>query len=211
MQPVTEPVVPSMSGDGMLHPSAPMADELPPHGAEFDSLYRRTLLPLRRYLQRLLGNPSDAQDIAHDAYSRVYRAMNSTQVHQPQGLLYTTARNLAVNQLKRRDKSPVQGAHASVIELSPAQAPGVINVVMARQEWAATEAAIARLPLGCRAVFLLCRFEGLTHGEAASRLGISRKTAEKQHARALRLLRASLQDDEIPAAAERRQRGTQRS
>lgn len=166
---------------------------------EFASFYQTTLAPLRRYLARLLGSRTEAQDVAHDAYSRVYRTMADKPVAQPQGLLFTTARNLAINQIRRRGRSPIQPAEGDVIELSAAEAPGVERVVMARQEWAAAEAAIARLPLGCRAVFLLCRFEGLTHPQAAERLGISRKTVEKQHARALRLLRASLQPDELSA------------
>jgi RNA polymerase sigma-70 factor (ECF subfamily) len=173
------------------------------HGSrprDFTSLYRATLEPLRRYLARLLGNRSDAQDVAHDAYARVYRTMEKEAVHRPEGLLFTTARRLAINQLKRRDHSPVQSAESNVIELSPAQGPGIERVVMARQEWAATEAAIARLPAGCRAVFLLCKFEGLTHPAAAARLGISPKTVEKQHARALRLLRASLRCYDQPRA-----------
>jgi len=167
---------------------------------DFASLYRATLAPLRRYLARLLGNRADAQDVAHDAYTRVYRTMEKETVDRPEGLLFTTARRLAINQLKRRDRSPVQGAPDNIVELSPAQAPGIERVVMARQEWAATEAAIARLPTGCRAVFLLCKFEGLTHPAAAARLGISPKTVEKQHARALRLLRASLRYDDEPRA-----------
>lgn len=173
-----------------------MPDPAKPQG-DFEAFYRATLAPLRRYLARLLGSRTDAQDVAHDAYSKVYKTMADKPVGQPQGLLFTTARNLAINQLRRRARSPVQGAPADIIELSPTQAPGVVREVMARQEWAATEAAISRLPLGCRAVFLLCRFEGLTHPLAAARLGISRKTVEKQHARALRLLRASLQNDEV--------------
>jgi RNA polymerase sigma factor (sigma-70 family) len=168
--------------------------------ARFASLYRATLAPLRRYLARLLGNRDDAQDVAHDAYTRVYRTMEKETVERPEGLLFTTARRLAINQLKRREHSPVQGAADNIIELSPAQAPGIERVVMARQEWAATEAAIARLPAGCRAVFLLCKFEGLTHPAAAARLGISPKTVEKQHARALRLLRAALRYDLEPVA-----------
>jgi RNA polymerase sigma-70 factor (ECF subfamily) len=142
-----------------------------------------------------LRNRADAQDVAHDAYARVQRAMEAEPVEKPQAFLFTTARRLALNQLKRRDIAPVQGADSNIIELSPTQAPGIERVVMAREEWAATEAAISRLPPGCRAVLLLCKVRGLTHPEAAARLGISRKTVEKQHARALRLLRASLQND----------------
>ena len=162
---------------------------------DFASLYHATLAPLRRYLTRLIGNRTDAEDLAHDAYSRVYRAMGAEPVEKPEAFLFTTARRLALNQIKRRGISPVSGVDAKLIELSPAQAPGVERIVHARLEWAATEAAIARLPPGCRAVLLLCKLQGYTHPEAAAKLGISSKTVEKQHARALRLLRASLQSD----------------
>jgi len=170
---------------------------------DFSSFYRATLAPLRRYLTRMLGDRTEAQDVAHDAFSRVFRAMEEKEVGQPKGFLFMTARNLAINQLRRRKHAPVQPVD-NVIELAPSTAPGVESIVAARQEWAATEAAIGRLPLGCRAVFLLCRFEGLTHPEVGARLGISRKTVEKQHARALRLLRASLQrDHQLPEIARR--------
>jgi RNA polymerase sigma-70 factor (ECF subfamily) len=63
---------------------------------------------------------------------------------------------------------------------------------MARQELHQLEEAIARLPEGCRAVLLLRKIELLSHQQIATRLGIAVSTVEKQHARALRLLRASL-------------------
>jgi RNA polymerase sigma-70 factor (ECF subfamily) len=179
---------------------------LPPR--DFASLYRATLAPLRRYLARFVGNRSDAEDLAHDAYTRVYRAMGTEQVEKPQAFLFTTARRLALNQIKRREISPLQGAEPNVIELFPAQAPGVERVVNARLEWAATEAAIARLPPGCRAVLLLCKLQGCTHSEAAAKLGISPKTVEKQHARALRLLRAALLSDDDPRTDRAATRGT---
>ena len=66
---------------------------------------------------------------------------------------------------------------------------------MARQELHQLEEAIARLPEGCRAVLLLRKIELLSHYEIAQRLGIAISTVEKQHARALRLLRAALTTD----------------
>jgi RNA polymerase sigma-70 factor (ECF subfamily) len=68
---------------------------------------------------------------------------------------------------------------------------------MARQELALLERAIAELPEGCRAVLLLRKVELLSHREIADRLGIAVSTVEKQHARALRLLRAALPTDSI--------------
>jgi RNA polymerase sigma factor (sigma-70 family) len=167
-----------------------MPDE-PEKPRDFASLYRTTLTPLRRYLGRLLGNPAEAQDVAHDAYLRVYPSVTNQSAHQPEALLYTTARRLAINRLKRRSIAPFS-REALVQDAAPSGEPSVEQQVMARQELSLLQAAIADLPEGCRAVLLLRKVELLSHAEIAQRLGIAISTVEKQHARALRLLRAAL-------------------
>lgn len=158
---------------------------------DFAALYRATVAPLRRYLARLLGNPTEAQDIAHDAYVRVYPTVTQQPTHHPEALLYTTARRLAINRLKRRSISPVtpDGAY---VENAASTGAGVAQQVIARQELDLLERAIAELPEGCRTVLLLRKVELLSHREIADRLGIAISTVEKQHARALRLLRTAL-------------------
>lgn len=165
--------------------------EQEPAQSDFVRLYRATIAPLRRYLTRFLGDANEAQDIAHDAYIRVYPRDGKAPPDNPQAFLYTTARNLAINRLKRRKISPFnyQEAHA---ETTPSPQPGVVQQVMARQELSQLEAAIAELPPGCRSVLLLRKVELLSHQEIAERLGIAVSTVEKQHARALRLLRTAL-------------------
>jgi RNA polymerase sigma factor (sigma-70 family) len=167
-----------------------MPDE-PASKRDFATLYQTTLAPLRRYLARLLGNPTEAQDVAHDAYLRVYPALEKQSPERPEALLYVTARRLAINRLKRRSISPVS-ADGAFVEAAAASGPGVEHQVMARQELGMLEAAIAELPDGCRTVLLLRKIELLSHQEIAERLGISISTVEKQHARALRLLREAL-------------------
>jgi len=173
-----------------------MPDE-PTPPRDFATLYRATLNPLRRYLARLLGNSTEAQDVAHDAYVRVYPTVNQEPVENPEALLYTTARNLAINRLKRRGISPF-AREALNLETAASSAPSVTQQVMARQELGMLEQAIAELPAGCRSVLLLRKVELLSHREIADRLGIAISTVEKQHARALRLLRAALPGDPAP-------------
>jgi RNA polymerase sigma factor (sigma-70 family) len=174
-----------------------MPEESSPEPRDFASLYRATLGPLRRYLARLLGNPSEAQDVAHDAYLRVYPLVAREQAARPRALLYLTARRLAINRLKRRSISPFSG-EAAAVESAPASTPGTAQQIMARQELTLLEQAIAGLPEGCRTVLLLRKVELLSHREIAARLGIAVSTVEKQHARALRLLRAALPPDMVP-------------
>jgi RNA polymerase sigma-70 factor (ECF subfamily) len=162
-----------------------------PERHDFTRLYRATVTPLRRYLSRLLGNSTEAQDVAHDAYLRVYPRVQDHSAISPEAMLYATARRLAINQLNRRSIAPfVPGVAA--IDTAASSAPGVVQEVMARQELSNLEQAIAQLPEGCRAVLLLRKIELLSHQEIARRLGIAVSTVEKQHARALRLLRAAL-------------------
>ena len=169
-----------------------MPDE-PGPSLDFSRLYRATLVPLRHYLTRILGSTAEAQDIAHDAYLRIYPQDGRAPAEKPEALLYTTARNLAFNRLRRRRISPIV-PDAANLETAAASAPGVAQQVMARQESNILEKAILDLPQGCRSVLLLRKVELLSHQQIADRLGIAVSTVEKQHARALRLLRASLED-----------------
>lgn len=171
-------------------PNRHSMSEEPANRRDFAGLYRATLAPLRRYLARLLGNTTEAQDIAHDAYLRVQPSIEKQTAENPEALLYTTARRLAINQLKRRSIAPISSTPSPVD--SPSSAPGVVQQVMARQELQQLEAAIAQLPEGCRAVLLLRKIDLLSHQEIAEKLGIAVSTVEKQHARALRLLRLAL-------------------
>jgi RNA polymerase sigma factor (sigma-70 family) len=187
---------------GLIPPDRPYAmPEEPASRRDFATLYRETVRPLRRYLSRLLGNAAEAQDVAHDAYLRVYPHPDKPAAIQPRAVLFTAARRLAINRLKRRSISPIVPAELNS-ESAAATAPGVAQEVMARQESDLLEAAIAGLPKGCRAVLLLRNAEMLSHREIAERLGIAVSTVEKQYARALRLLRAAL-----PIRAARRERG----
>lgn len=165
--------------------------EPPPSDRSFAGLYRRTLTPLRQHLARILGNSVEAQDVAHDAYLRVYPVVEKQQAQKPEALLYTTARRLAFNRLKRRRIVPFL-PEPPADDTLPATTPGVAQQVMARQELQQLEQAIAALPEGCRTVLLLRKIELLSHQEIADRLGIAISTVEKQHARALRLLKAAL-------------------
>jgi RNA polymerase sigma-70 factor (ECF subfamily) len=167
-----------------------MSDQ-PQRTSGFAELYRATLQPLRRFLARMLTDHSEAQDVAHDAYLRILPQLDNQTARNPQALLYVTARRLALNRLKRRQRSPIDSCAAPTAE--PADpADDAARQTIVRQELELLEHAIAELPAGCRSVLLLRQRQQLSHREIADRLGIAVSTVEKQHARALRLLRAAI-------------------
>lgn len=174
-------------------PTPGPTDGPPPHAeagaGDYGGFFRATFAPLRRYLARLVGSHDEAQDIAQDAYARVYAVMRERPVEHPRALLYTTARHLAIDELKHRGRSPFAVASVDAA-LSPA--PAIEAIVMAREEAALLAQAIERLPDECRAVLLLRLGEQLTHEEVGARLGLTKKQAEKRLHRAVRELHLAM-------------------
>jgi RNA polymerase sigma factor (sigma-70 family) len=159
--------------------------------SEFGRFFRRTFGPLRNYIARLTGSPDTAQDIAQSAYSKVYTAMNDQPVEHPQALLYRTARNLAIDDIRHRARSPFD--RQALEELDPASpAPSTERIVMAREELTLLEHAIRELPEEFRQVVVLRMAESLTHEQVGIRLGLTKKQAEKRLHKAMRMLHAAL-------------------
>lgn len=162
-----------------------------PTDKDFRSFYQTTLTPLRRYLATVLGNPHEAQDIAHDAYVRTYTAMQGQAISQPKAFLFTTARRLALN-FRIRRASRMRPEENAVLDREAADTPDAAAILISQQEREVLAAAIAGLPEGCREVLILRNRDELSHQEIADRLGLARSTVEKHLARALRLLREAV-------------------
>lgn len=174
-----------------------------PSSAEFGSFYRATVASLRGYLARVLSSRFDAEDVAHDAYAWVYAAMSGQLIVRPRAFLFTTARRLAFNQLRRRRSTPLEEMTAGAANLAASGAPSVERLLIAREDWARIERELALMPPGCQAVLLLCKLERLSHAEIAARLGIAVSTVEKRHTRALRHLRDIVATDQMESAPAR--------
>jgi RNA polymerase sigma-70 factor (ECF subfamily) len=163
----------------------------PEASPDFGSFYRETLRPLRDYLSRFLGNRTEAQDIAHDAYLKTYQAMASRPVHQPRAYLYETARHLASNFRIRRGNR-MQPTESSVLEFKAGLTPAPTDSIMAAQDQSLYRAAVQALPAGCQEVLVLRLHHGLTPPQIAQKLHLSESTVSNQLTRAMRLVRDHL-------------------
>jgi RNA polymerase sigma-70 factor (ECF subfamily) len=70
-----------------------------------------------------------------------------------------------------------------------------LEQMAAREEAARLASAIANLPDGARRAFQLHKIDGLSQGEVAARLGISKSGVEKHMAVAMKYLRRALRED----------------
>ncbi len=150
------------------------AEEVQPHGAA-----------LRAFLQARYPSLPDVDDVVQECLVRVLRVHEREAVASPRGLLFATARNLALDQMRRQQVvafEPItEVADSSVFTDST----NVTEIVSRRQEFDLLTEAIQSLPDRCRQVFTLRTAYGLSQREIAARLGISENTVEKQMSKGL--------------------------
>lgn len=131
---------------------------------------------LMRFLTRRLGNPSLAADLAQETWLRIAHKRGSAVRGSPRSHLFDIAASVAIDHQRQTESDDPS-------RVTPQPASG--NVVFYRSEFARMARAIDGLPSRCREIFLLCRFEGVSHADIALRLGISRNAVVSHMVNAL--------------------------
>ena len=146
---------------------------------------------------KMLGNPSEAEDIAQQVFLRVWRHAKR---YRPDAkfttYLYTITRNLVFNETRRKSrKKEVSSDEREVnsnqlIEASPDRQPDAELLQAELQR--AVDDAIAGLPETQRMAVVLRRYEQLSYEEIAAVLGLSVSAVKSLLFRARTSLREAL-------------------
>ncbi len=147
---------------------------------EVKAWFLREVLPLESLLMQFLRHnwrePGDVEDILHDVYIRVFEAACRQIPEQTKPFLFTTARNLLISRVRKRQVIPIE-AVADLDALGIAMdSPGPDRSAIARDELRRLQNAMDRLPPRLREAVILRRVEGLSRGEIALRMNISEAT-----------------------------------
>ena len=135
---------------------------------------------LRAWLAGSFGPRLSIDDILQEAFLRVLRAREAGELHAPKAFLFATARNLALDQLRRHHVSrtgPLVEADLSNVLDDHDSIP---ETVARQQELALLTEAIQSLPDRCRQVMTLRIVYGLTQRVIGEKLGISDRTVAAQ-------------------------------
>ncbi|HEY8586647.1 MAG TPA: sigma-70 family RNA polymerase sigma factor [Rhodanobacter sp.] len=157
-----------------------------------DSWFAREILvhegALMRYLLRSWFRREEIHDLRQEVYVRVYEAAAKARPTMPKSFMFTTARHLMTDRLRRE----------RVVSIEAVGDIDALNVLIedntpdrrlgAHQELKRLADAFDRLPNRCREVVWLRRVEELSQKQVAARMGISEKTVEKQIAKGARLV-----------------------
>jgi len=158
----------------------------------FEELYRESLADLHGYAISLLGDRASAEDVTALAFERLYRARSRVDAARgtPRALLFTIARNAALDELRRRGRQP-----ELVPDPEPADARHPEDPLAQLERRETVRAALSSLSLREREIVLL-KFHGqLTNAELGRVLQISETNAATRLHRALARLREHCAED----------------
>jgi RNA polymerase sigma-70 factor (ECF subfamily) len=155
----------------------------------FEELYRQHSTRLFNLAWRMCGTRADAEDLLQEVFLLAYRKLPEFRGDSSVGTwLYRLAMNKCLDHLKSR-QTRASGATVTLDEEAIAGPRPAADGGFKRLD---LERAIARLPDGARAAFVLHDVEGFQHHEIAAILGISEGTSKSQVHKARLKLRGLL-------------------
>jgi len=156
----------------------------------FEELYRTHAGRLYSVAVRMVGNPADAEDLLQEIFLTAHRKLDGFRGDSSLGTwLYRLATNQCLDYLRSRGARAGQVTDAldEDLAIDSAGSRGLAEQTVTKMD---LERALARLPDGCRAAFVLHDVEGLEHREVAEVLGIAEGTSKSQvHKARLKLRR----------------------
>ena len=161
-----------------------------PPDLEFDQWYKAELLPhvaeLRGWLLARYPTLPDVENLVQDSLVRVYRARTECKVKSPKALLYTVARNRALDQMRRQKIITFESMTEDGVSSVYMNDVDIRESVSKHEEIELLAEAIRTLPERCRQVVTLRTAYGLSQREIASRLGITENTVERHMSKGIR-------------------------
>ncbi len=160
------------------------------HVAAITQLIKTYDQELRRVMYRRCGCIETAADIVQETYQRMMSGNLWQQAENPRALMHRIAANLATDYERRhkvRDHY-VDNVDFLSEELQSSNGIDPEQIIAGHQRLDTLTEAVNQLPPKCRIVFVLRKFEDLSHAEIAERLGISRNMVEKHLRNAMQKL-----------------------
>jgi len=168
---------------------------------------------LRAYLQKRFPDLSDHDDLVQESYVRLLRARREGRITSAKALLFTVARNLAIDMFRRRRHISSHEPISDTANQAALEEP--IDFIAAAERQRRLDAlleSVVALPERCRMVMMLRHIDGLSYKEIADRLGISANTVRVHMVKGLKectayfrqqgLLDDVIVDDSPPAGEE---------
>jgi RNA polymerase sigma-70 factor (ECF subfamily) len=159
--------------------------------SDFEVLFKTHYSSLCSYANSFLRDVDASEEVVQEVMFKIWTNRKTLVIDTSmKSYLFRAVRNGCMNVLKHikvRDEYRSWREHAGDENLRSKED----DIIASELEQKIREA-IDRLPMERRKVFVLSRYDGLTYGQIAEKLGISVKTVENQMGKALKTLREEL-------------------
>ncbi|MFA5006456.1 MAG: RNA polymerase sigma factor [Candidatus Izemoplasmatales bacterium] len=159
--------------------------------AVFDEIYERTRKTVYYSVLPILRDRSLADDIVQDCYMKMLDSIGNYTEKNFLAYLVTIARNLALNEYRRRRRTVY--TDADIDDLAPFSYESPLEIRAGNE--AIIRKALSALDEDEKAVFLLHNVSDLPHREIALVLGKPIGTVTWLYSRAVRKVRAAVKED----------------
>jgi len=165
----------------------------------FEQIYRRHFRRVYALCLRMLGDPTQAEDLTQDVFVNLFNKIGS---FRGESAFTTWLHRMTVNQVlmyfrkaSTRSELTTEEGETPVQIVRGTEDPNAMPVV----DRISLERAIAQLPPGYRTVFVLHDVEGYDHDEIARTLGVSEGTSKSQLHKARLKLRTLIRQQSAAA------------
>ena len=149
--------------------------------ANFKSFYEEHFSGVRAYIWSKSGNMDLAEDLAQEAFVRLWHHKNKVEISKAKSFLFTVGGNLFLDHV-RHEK--VKKNYSSGIQFQQDNKDPLYLIELDEFK-IKLDKTIESMPEGAREVFLLHRIEKMTYTQIADSLGLSVKAIEKRMQKAL--------------------------
>ena len=150
--------------------------------AAFTELVEKYKQPVMNLAYRTVHDPTEAEDLAQNVFVQVFKsASRYKSTAKFSTWLFTIARNLCLNEIRRRSRHPAESIDAPhpeqedqpLQQIEDRKTASPPESLLQRELAQKIERALADLPENQRSAILLCRQEELSYEEIAEVLGCS--------------------------------------
>jgi RNA polymerase sigma-70 factor (ECF subfamily) len=170
--------------------------------AAFEILVERYKQPVMNLVYRMTGDLHESEDLCQNVFVQVHKSAHRYRVTARFSTwLYTIARNLCLNELRRRTRHPAESLDAGTSDqdeyslhhqLQDAATPSPPDACLQTELQQRIEQSLAALPEKQRTAILLCREQELAYEDIAEILGCSVSATKSLIHRARETLRQRL-------------------
>lgn len=189
---------PSSDPDGIAPDTAQQADSIEPPSPSDERLFRDLVQEhsgrLQRFIIRHIGNISEAEDIAQQAFTEAARSYRTFRGEsQLSTWLYGIALNLIRNHLSRAPERRYDFVGDSGLDDLAAESATPEEAAEQTQSMRLLQESLDELPESMRSILLLVGMDNLSYEEAAALLSVPIGTVRSRLSRARTALRERLE------------------